>query len=206
MLNAQVNAGKQNLLSQPFIAPTLLSLLKKGISEQDIVEMSHLFNDSQIIEELPVDDLKSKEILSDSGGNKDLKRWKKLRDELKKYGGLKSAIRKQNDQLHKIEREYSSLVYRTKTIRIICQNLINLINFTYTSINHYCHCKETIDAYYREIDNHRCKNNLILILFVTLVADDTKGDIDEQRKTTVNDSKKDYERGDDVDCHSERKN
>ena len=74
------------------------------------------------------------------------------------------------------------MVYRTQTIGIICQNLINFINFTYTSISHYCHCKATIDAYCREIDIRRRKNSLILILFVTLVAGDVKGDTNEGEK------------------------
>jgi len=200
MLNAQVNAGRQNLLAQPWIGSILLSLFKTGITEQDIVEMSHIFNEDQITPGLPVDDTKEEEISSYSSSNKEEKGWKKLREELKKYGGLKAAVNEQNDQLYKVEREYSSLVYQTQTLGLICQNIFNFINIMNASVSQYRHCKEAI----RESKAYRCKNNWILVPIVILLTNDPKEDNNEP-KTTVNESNKDYENSD-VDNRNESEN
>jgi hypothetical protein len=204
-LNAQVSAGRQALFFQPFIGSIFLSLFKTGISEQDIVEMSYIFNESQTVHDLLADDSRNEEIQSDASSNKDMNGWKKLSEELRKYGGLKAAVREQNDQLHRIEKEYSSLVSQMQTLRIICQNLINFINFNYASIIHYNHCKEAINAYHREIDIRGLRNNWMLIFIDSMHANNPKKD-SNKRKTTVTKSNKEYEHVADVDNHKETGN
>lgn len=205
MLNFQVNVGRQNLLSQPVIGSTLLSLFQMGITEQDIVEMSHIYNESQTIQDHLADDSRNENVQSDASSNKDTKGWKKLREELKNYGGLKAAINERNNQLHQIEREHSSLVFQTQTLGLICQNIFNFINIMNASISQYRHCKEVIDTYFKEMEAYRCKNNLILIPIVALLTIDPKED-SNKRKTTLNESNKEYEHAADVDNHKEREN
>ena len=204
-LNFQVKVGRQNLLSQPWIASTLLSLFKRGITEQDIVEMSRIFNESRTMSDLLSDDSRNENVQSDASSNKDTKGWKKLREELKNYGGLKAAINERNNQLHQIEREHSSLVFQTQTLGLICQNIFNFINIMNASISQYRHCKEVIDTYFKEMEAYRCKNNLILIPIVVLLTIDPKED-SNKRKTTLNESNKEYEHAADVDNHKEREN
>jgi len=45
MLNSQLNINRDNLSLQPVIGPLLLSLYKKGITEQDLTDMNQLFQD-----------------------------------------------------------------------------------------------------------------------------------------------------------------
>ena len=45
MLHEQINMSRQNLSMQPFIGPLLLSLYKKGITEQEITDMNQLFQE-----------------------------------------------------------------------------------------------------------------------------------------------------------------
>jgi hypothetical protein len=203
-LNVQVSEGRQALLLQPFIGSTLFSLFKTGISEQDMVEMNHIFSDSQNILDLPSDDSRIEEIQSNASGSKDTKGWKKLSEELRKYGGLKAAVKEQNDQLRRIEKEYSSLVYQAQTLGIVCQNLVNFINFSYASISHYHQCKTAMDAHYREMDTHRLKNNRILIPLVILLTKDLNEDIDK-RKTPNNDVPKEDHKQDNIDNNNGRK-
>jgi hypothetical protein len=203
-LNVQVNAGKYALSLQPFIGSTLSSLFKTGISEQDMVEMSHIFNDSQNILDLPSDDSRNEEIQSNVSSNKDTKGWKKLSEELRKYGGLKAAVKEHNDQLRRIEKEYSSLVYQAQTLGIVCHNLVNFINFSYASISHYHQCKEAMDAHYREMDTHRLKNNRILVPLVILLTRDLNEDINKRKTTDNDDPNEDHKQGD-IDNNNGRK-
>jgi hypothetical protein len=151
------------------------------------------------------DDSRNENVQSDASSNKDTKGWKKLREELKNYGGLKAAINERNNQLHQIEREHSSLVFQTQTLGLICQNIFNFINIMNASISQYRHCKEVIDTYFKEMEAYRCKNNLILIPIVALLTIDPKED-SNKRKTTLNESNKEYEHAADVDNHKEREN
>src|SRR5699024_5812188 len=45
MLNSQLNLSRQNLSLQPVIGPLLLSLYKKGITEQELTDMNQLLQD-----------------------------------------------------------------------------------------------------------------------------------------------------------------
>ena len=74
-----------------------------------------------------------------------------------------------------------------------------------TSISQYRHCKEVIDTHFREVEAHRCKNNWILIPIVALLTSDPKEDNNE-RKTIVNESNKDYEHANDVDNRNKGEN
>lgn len=170
MINAQINYNRQNLKLQPFIGSNLLSLFQKGIDEQDIIEVSRIFNNNQSLWDLFVDESKGKGNTHDPNDNNNShivkeKRWRILVDELKKYGGLKAMVKKQEDRLYKLEKESSMLFYQAQALGTICHNYLNLINFINSSISHYRYCKEVIDRYYKEIEKYnKYKNNWIIII------------------------------------------
>ncbi|VFJ14129.1 hypothetical protein [Candidatus Nitrosocosmicus franklandus] len=131
MINAQINYNRQILQLQPFIGSNLLSLFQKGIDEQDIIEVSRIFNNNQSLWDLFVDESKGKGNTLDPNNNNNNhivkeKRWRILVDELKKYGGLKAMVKKQEDRLYKLEKESSMLFYQAQALGTICHNYLNL--------------------------------------------------------------------------------
>jgi hypothetical protein len=90
---------------QPFIGPLLVSLYQKGITEQEIIDMNQLLQD-YLIEPAKTDNNKDNK----NESNTDVKNslnigtgYQIFIDELKKYGGIKAAIKHQSHLLDEIK-------------------------------------------------------------------------------------------------------
>jgi hypothetical protein len=113
IINAQLNNSRQNLSLQPFIGSTLFSLFQKGINEQDIIEINQVFQDSLLLQNLSIDNSKIDKGSPDAKDNKyneKEKGWRMLIEELKKYGGIKAAIKEQSNLLDKIKNKNVDLI------------------------------------------------------------------------------------------------
>src|SRR6188768_4182978 len=63
-------------------------------------------------------------------------------EELKKYGGIKAAIKHQSHLLDEIKNKNSDLIEQKEALLALCQNAIILINMLY---NHYFYYKGFLD-------------------------------------------------------------
>ena len=109
MLNTQLNISRQNLSMQPIIGSLLLSLYQKGITEQEITDINQLFQ-NYLIETAKTDNNWNNK----SESNNDVKNpldkgtgYQTFIDELKKYGGIKAAIKYQSHLLDEIKNKNS---------------------------------------------------------------------------------------------------
>jgi hypothetical protein len=132
---------------QPFIGPLLVSLYQKGITEQEIIDMNQLFQD-YLIESAKTDNNKDNK----NESNTDVKNslnigtgYQIFIDELKKYGGIKAAIKHQSHLLDEIKNKNSDLIEQRKALLALCQKAIILMNMLN---NHYFYHKGFFDHYY----------------------------------------------------------
>jgi hypothetical protein len=147
LINAQIYSGRQNLLAQQFLGSILFSLFQKGIDEQDIVKMNHIFSDIQLLQDLSIDGQKrEEELLSDQDNdsiyNNKGKRWKILIKELRKYGGIKTAIKIQSENLDKLIKKKEILIEQNRNLSNLYENAIALFQMIN---NHYYYYKGFVE-------------------------------------------------------------
>ena len=134
---------------QPIIGSLLLSLYRKGITEQEIIDMNQLFQ-NYLLETAKTDnnwDSKN-ESNTDVKNPLDIGRgYQTFIDELKKYGGIKAAIKYQSHLLDEIKNKNSGLIEQRQTLLALCQNAIILINMLN---NHYFYYKGFFDHYHKK--------------------------------------------------------
>ncbi len=181
MINVQLNNSRQNLSFQPFIGSTLFSLFQKGINEQDIIEINQVFKDSLLLQNFSID--------KSNNDNKYIEKekgWRILIEELKKYGGIKAAIKEQSNLLDKIKKENVDLSEKCQNLSVLCQNVITLINMI-NSFYHYH--KGFFDCCYSKIDrNGMITNRMSLPLIVILFYYDINDKQDTKEKRDDNDT------------------
>jgi hypothetical protein len=134
---------------QPFIGPLLVSLYQKGITEQEIIDMNQLLQD-YLIEPAKTDNNKDNK----NESNTDVKNslnigtgYQIFIDELKKYGGIKAAIKHQSHLLDEIKNKNLELIEQRKTLLALCQNAIILISMLN---DHYFYYKGFFDQYHKK--------------------------------------------------------
>jgi hypothetical protein len=112
MLNTQLNISRQNLYIQPFIGPLLVSLYQKGITEQEITDMNQLFQ-NYLLETAKTDNNRNNKNESNTNIKNPLDKgigYQNFIDELKKYGGIKAAIKHQSHLLDEIKNKNVDLI------------------------------------------------------------------------------------------------
>ncbi len=95
-LNKGLNSSRTALLAQPLVGPVIQRLFYNGVSEQDIIDLSKLF-----------------ERYRRSEGNIDKQ---SLISELEKYGSIKSAIEQLNQKIKESKNEIASLESQRKEL------------------------------------------------------------------------------------------
>ena len=151
MLNEQLKMSRQNLSLQPFIGSTLFSLFQKGINEQDIIEINQVFQDSLLLQNLSIDNSKNERESPDANDNKHNEKekgWRMLTEEIKRYGGIKAAIKEQSDLLDRIKKENANLIEKGQNLSILCQNAVTFINM----VNSHYHYYKGFFDYYEKTD------------------------------------------------------
>lgn len=147
LVNEQLNISRQNLSMQPIIGPLLLSLYQKGITEQEITDINQLFQ-NYMLETAKTNNNKDSKNESNTNVENPLnidRGYQIFIDELKKYGGIKAAIKYQSHLLDEIKNKNSDLIEQKKTLLALCQKAIILMNMLN---NHYFYHKGFFDHYY----------------------------------------------------------
>jgi hypothetical protein len=153
-LNKELNNSRQILRFTPWIGPSLSNLFQKGISEQDIIGINQLveicinntnFSNSNIG---PQNESNTKDTNKD---NKIISRseyWKLLTDELKKYGDIKIAIKEQQENHEKLQKEVNHLKEQKQEIINYLQIATSSINAINNEISYY---KGFIDQFNKDL-------------------------------------------------------
>lgn len=171
--NNQLILNRQILSAQPFVGTSMSQLYRNGITEHDIVELVHLFQNSFLRNErdkkLRTEDY-SNEISKNNG-------WKALAEDLKKYDGIKEAVRRETINLNKLRDKYLVLIKDMKDLSYLYQtafHLINLLNNSYSYFKGYFdQCQD------KNIFNFMPSN--ILVPLIILVSHPSKNDKEEER-------------------------
>ena len=95
-LNKELNSSRTALLAQPLVGPVIQRLFYNGVSEQDIIDLSKLFERYR---------------RSESNIDK-----QSLISELEKYGSIKSAIEQLNQKIKESKNEIASLESQRKEL------------------------------------------------------------------------------------------
>ncbi|MDF0680914.1 MAG: hypothetical protein P0116_08125 [Candidatus Nitrosocosmicus sp.] len=166
MINIQLKSNRQNLLLDPIIGSCLLSLFRNGITEQDIVELVQFFQNSLQDSGLHIKDASQgeKTVISDSfeflqgnGG------WKALANDLKKYDGIKEAVRHETMILNKLKAENSVIMRESKNLSDLCQTSYHLISI----LDNYCfYFKGYFDQHQNKDTFNITLNNILVPLII----------------------------------------
>jgi transposase len=187
MLYEQINMSRQNLSMQPFIGPLLLSLYKKGITEQEITDMNQLFQE-YLLETSKIVNNEGNKNESDTNVKNTVDKGRSYQtfiDELKKYGGIKGSIKHQSRILDEIKNETAVLIEQRKALLTLCQNVIILINMLN---NHYFYYKGFVDSYHKK-NNISIVTDRIAIPIIILVHNAPKeGQNSKEEKDTKTDT------------------
>ena len=187
LVNTQLNISRQNLYLQPFVGPLLVSLYRKGITEQEIIDMNQLFQ-NYLLETAKTDNnwnnknesnINVKNFLDKGTG------YQAFIDELKKYGGIKAAIKHQSHLLDEIKNKNSDLIEQKKTLLALCQKAIILINMLN---NHYFYYKGFFDHYHKKNGVSIVVVDLISIPIIILVHNTPKEGQNSKEKDTKGDT------------------
>jgi transposase len=187
MLHEQLNMSRQNLSMQPFIGPLLLSLYKKGITEQEITDMNQLFQE-YLLETAKIDNNEDNNNESDTNVKNTVDKgrgYQTFIDELKKYGGIKGSIKHQSRILDEIKNETAVLIEQRKALLTLCQNVIILINLLN---NHYFYYKGFFDNYHKKNDFSIVADRIAIPIIILVHNAPKEGQNSKEEKDTKTDT------------------
>jgi hypothetical protein len=187
MLYEQINMSRQNLSMQPFIGPLLLSLYKKGITEQEITDMNQLFQE-YLLETAKIDNNEDNNNESDTNVKNTVDKgrgYQTFIDELKKYGGIKGSIKHQSPILDEIKNETAVLIEQRKALLTLCQNVIILINLLN---NHYFYYKGFFDNYHKKNDISIVADRIAIPIIILVQNAPKEGQNSKEEKDTKTDT------------------
>ncbi|MBA3284333.1 MAG: hypothetical protein H0U27_04650, partial [Nitrosopumilus sp.] len=137
-LNNQICHNQLILQAIPFLGPALHNLFQNGVSEQDIIGINHLTREYKKNNQFPIDvdsDVKdNKHDIGNEPGERGF--WRSLTDELKRYGGLKIAIKDQSEKLQKIKKEIGDSDKQRQEVLAYCQLAILITNVINSKISY----------------------------------------------------------------------
>ena len=176
LVNKELSNSRQILWFTPLIGPSLSNLFQKGVGEQDIIGINQLvetctgnnnFSNSGFD---PQKEGRTKDKGKDiNNGNKTTSRsehWKLLADELKKYGNIRSAIKVQQENHDRLQKEVNDLNKQKQEMSADLQIATSFINAINNQISYY---KGFMDQFNRDL-NHRINlSSKFLHLFILIV-------------------------------------
>ena len=127
MINDQLILNRHAISAQPFVGTSMSQFFKNGFTEQDIVELVQLFQNC--FKQNYQQEKAKKEAYSNESSN--VTGWKVLAEELKKYNGIKEAVKIETSDLNKLKDKYSVLVKDLKNLSSLYQTgyyLISILN------------------------------------------------------------------------------
>ncbi|MGN6349275.1 MAG: hypothetical protein ACTHLL_05965, partial [Candidatus Nitrosocosmicus sp.] len=174
IINRELTNSRQNMFINPLVGPSLSNLLQKGIGEQDIVNINQLV---EICTKSSTDfpnhntDSSSSQNIKDNDMDKRIsvnsrsEYWNSLIEELKKYENIKVAIKKQQENHDKLQKQANHLEQQKQSTLSYLQIAISFIN---EITNRIYYSKGFVDFFNKEL-NHRnnstsFSNPLIVII------------------------------------------
>jgi hypothetical protein len=140
LINRELNNSQQILLSVTLIGPSLSNLLQNGIGQQDIISIN------QLVENSTKDIDKSNKITSKS------EYWKKLIEELKEYENVKLAIKEQQENHDRLQKQVNYLDKQKQEILKYLQIAIYFINTINNRIYYY---KGLVDQFNNDLNYYK---------------------------------------------------
>ncbi|MGN6614456.1 MAG: hypothetical protein ACTHKC_05390, partial [Candidatus Nitrosocosmicus sp.] len=174
MINRELANSRQNMLITPLVGPSLSNLLQKGIGEQDIVNINQLVEictksstdfPNHNTDSSSSQNIKDNDIDKRISVNSRLEYWNSLIEELKKYENIKVAIKKQQENHDKLQKQANHLEQQKQSTLSYLQIAISFIN---EITNRIYYSKRFVDFFNKEL-NHRnnstsFSNPLIVII------------------------------------------
>ncbi|MGN6630113.1 MAG: hypothetical protein ACTHKJ_09625 [Candidatus Nitrosocosmicus sp.] len=180
----QLNAERIALQFQPFIVPTLQNLFRKGVSEQDIIDMSALVTRldkyNNIDTSFSGNDKKDgaaaktnkERILSEINNNNTRSRfWKSVVDQLVQIQDMNLDLQKQQENYSKLQKKVSELNVQRQDIYNQCQNALYLFLNINNRVSLY---REFIDYLNKDIERRINSMTKSLPLFILIENKNTE--------------------------------
>ena len=170
-ITRELNNSRQNLLFVPLIGPSLSNLLQKGISEQDIININQLVENSTTTKDID----KSNKITSK------FEYWKILIEELKEYENVKQAIKEQQENHDRLQKQINYLDKQKQEILKYLQIAISFINTINNRIYYY---KGFIDLFNKDLNYYKFNvpGSRPSYPFIFIINKDMEKDKDEDNK------------------------
>jgi hypothetical protein len=147
LLSNKVVNCRTIIQSQSSIGPTLSNLLQKGMTEQDIININQIVDictnntDFSNSKSGPQKENRTKDKIKDTNNDNKIINKSEYRNllinELQKYGNLKLAVKGQQGNLEKLQKEIIHLNGQKQEISIYLQIAISFINTINNEISYY---------------------------------------------------------------------
>ena len=131
LVNRELSNSRQILWFIPLVGPSLSNLFQKGIGEQDIIGINQLVetctgntNFSNSVTGSQKENNSKDKDKDTINGNKTTSRseyWKILAGELKKYGNIRLAIKEQQENHHRLQKEVNHLNNQKQSYQHTCK-------------------------------------------------------------------------------------
>ncbi|MEJ7640735.1 MAG: hypothetical protein WKF36_00915 [Candidatus Nitrosocosmicus sp.] len=173
-LNNQICHNQLILQAIPFLGPALHNLFQNGVSEQDVIGINQLTQEYKKNNQFPIDvDSDVKDYKHDKGNEPGERGfWRSLTDELKRYGGLKLAIKGQSEKLQKIKKEIGDSDKQRQEVLAYCQLAILITNVINSKISYL---KGLLDHYLNEQTRSEIKPATSSPVLIFVIYDDKAG-------------------------------
>ena len=175
-LNNQISQNRFTLQINPFIGTVLTNLFQNKVSEQDIIEINQLVQKYKNII-VPLDDYSEGKDTKHDKDNKPNEKWscRSMIEELKRYGGIRIAIRKQSEKLGKIKLEIQNSAKQKQEVLAYCHLAILLTGIINYKISYL---KGLMDHYLKEYTQNQTRISISSPMLIFVIND--KSDIKEK--------------------------
>ena len=119
VVSRELNSSRAALLSQPLVGPALKRLFYNGIREQDIIDLSNLFE-------------RYRQVNNDNNNSSNNNNVDKqfLMNQLQKYGSIQSTIHQLSQKINKLKNESASLEAKNKELNDRIRRMLSTLGYS----------------------------------------------------------------------------
>ncbi len=138
-LNNQIAFNHLTLQAMPFVGPALHNLFQNGVSEKDIIGINELAQEYKRNNHISIDAYSDGNVAKDDKDPEHNERgfWISLTGDIKRYGGLKLAVKGQSEKLQKIKKEIGDSDKQRQDVLAYCQIAISIANAINSKISYF---------------------------------------------------------------------
>ncbi len=180
-LNNQITHNQLILQATPFVGPALHNLFQNGVSEKDIIGINQLVQEYKKNNRFPFDIDSDGNDAKDNKGNEpdEAGSWKSLTAELKRYGGIKLAIKGQTEKLDRIKVEIRDSDKQRQEVLAYCHLAIALTNTINYKISYL---KGLLDHFHDKDEHNKIKSITSSPTLIFVIYDNKAGGNGEKEK------------------------